>query len=60
MKTILKFEALLEGEENKLTGGFSSSVSSNSSFELVAANNCHGGNCVKGCGAGVNRGECGR
>ena len=52
----LKFEVLLEGEENKLTGGFSTSVSSKSSFAFDTTNNCHGGNCVQGCSQGSNRG----
>ena len=54
MNSLLKFEALLESEENKLTGGFSSSVSSTSLAEFTTSNNCHGSNCAPGCEEGRN------
>ena len=56
MNKFLKFEALLESDENKLTGGFSSSISSKSAMAFDTTNNCHGGNCAVGCAAGSNNG----
>lgn len=44
------FEPISETSENKLIGGFSASLSTNDESLQSLSNNCHGGNCVKGCG----------
>ena len=55
MKTsfnISLFEEISENQENQLTGGFSTVVTSH--LEVLTfdnTNNCQGGNCVKGCGS---------
>lgn len=53
---ISSFEPISEDSENKLVGGFSSSKSGGKDSVANLSNNCHGGNCVWGCGSGQNVG----
>jgi hypothetical protein len=55
---ITRFEPVREGEENKLIGGFSGSLSGKDIQDSIGlgSNNCEGGNCSSGCGIGQNVG----
>ncbi len=45
------FEKISESQEHNLVGGFSKSFSNQNEISFSEeTNNCHGGNCVKGCG----------
>ncbi|MEE4000517.1 hypothetical protein V1T75_09205 [Tenacibaculum sp. FZY0031] len=55
---ILDFEPILEGSENKLTGGFSLGYSSLMKSDYSMANNCWGGNCREGCGSWPTNSGC--
>ncbi len=51
-------EPLKESEEGQLQSGFSNSLSPGQILgagvlDYKCTNNCHGGNCVKGCGSEV-------
>ena len=51
------FESIINLDENKIVGGFSSSYSNNLDGTVVggdASNNCLGGNCNHFCGYGQN------
>lgn len=51
---ISNFEPVSENSINKLIGGFSTSLSARGDSLEILSNNCHGGNCVKGCGTNTN------
>lgn len=52
---LINFELIKKDESNKLLGGFSLSLSSNSDILISGeTNNCEGGNCASGCGVGQN------
>ncbi|WP_452225611.1 hypothetical protein [Lacinutrix chionoecetis] len=51
---ISNFEPISEDSENKLIGGFSTSLSGSGDSLETLSNNCSGGNCVEGCGSGQN------
>ena len=54
MFDISNFEPVSEDSENKLVGGFSTSLSRQDQdpVQQETANNCLGGNCTDGCGGG--------
>lgn len=49
MKKYLEFEKLEENETNFFIGGFSQSYVALDEMNNENANNCKGGNCLKGC-----------
>lgn len=53
-----KLEPVSANAEQKLIGGFSSSIFTNASEDAGGeANNCLGGNCTSGCGVTVGPGQ---
>lgn len=51
---ISDFESVSENSENKLIGGFSSSLKGGIHNLEALSNNCDGGNCATRCGSGQN------
>lgn len=57
--SVVNYEVIVEHPDGMLLGGFSGSYSTGKDEDPPGgANNCEGGNCVKGCGNGQNVGGC--